>query len=211
MRPDHGGARHFGLRGGELSLISAKRLRAVIAFLLVLAFILVWQFGFQSRETKSTLYDPAARIDWYVNDGLMTRFDLQGTRSSMTDTDRIVHFEGRRESELTRPYSVGFKPNQEVTHTLSALSAIYKDDNSQLELAEQVELHHNPETDQAVAMFTPSLTYFPQRELAITHDPVEITSSSGETRAIGMEFYTAENRMELLSRVRGNYVATEKR
>ena len=192
-------------------MISINRLRLIVASLLVLALLLVWQFGFRSSDTQQTFTVNDRRIDWFVNEGLLTRYDLDGNRRSVTDAQTITHFEGRRESELTRPYSVGFKPSQEVTHTLSAMRATYQDDNSRLDLAEQVELHHNPETDQAVAMFTPSLTYFPNSELAVTEDPVEITSSSGETRAIGMEFYTAENRMELLSTVRGNYVATENR
>ena len=192
-------------------MISLSRVRLIIASLLVLALILVWQLGFRSDESAQTFVDKEQRIDWFVNEGVLTRYDLDGHRSSVTDTQRITHFEGRRESELTRPYSIGFKPSQEVTYTLSALTAVYQDDNSRLDLAEQVELYHNPETEQAVAMFTPSLTYFPDKELAVTDDPVEISSPSGETRAIGMELYTSENRMELLSRVRGTYVATEKR
>ena len=40
-------------------------------------------------------------------------------------------------------------------------------------------------------------------------DPVEIDSNSGVPRAVGMEYYIAEQRMELLTQVRGNYVATE--
>jgi len=192
-------------------LISLSRLRLLIASLLVLALILVWQLGFRSDESAQTFVDIEQRIDWFVNEGVLTRYDLNGNRSSVTDTQRITHFEGRRESELTRPYSIGFKPSQQVTHTLSSLTAVYQDDNSRLDLAEQVELYHNPETEQAVAMFTPSLTYFPNKELAVTDDPVEISTPSGETRAIGMELYTSENRMELLSRVRGTYVATEKR
>lgn len=192
-------------------MISLSRVRLLIASLLVLALILVWQFGFRSDQSAQTFVDKDQRIDWFVNDGVLTRYDLDGHRSSVTDTQRITHFEGRRESELARPYSIGFKPSQEVTHTLSALTAVYQDDNSRLDLAEQVELYHNPETEQAVAMFTPSLSYFPDKELAVTDDPVEISTPSGETRAIGMELYTSENRMELLSRVRGTYVATEKR
>lgn len=192
-------------------MISLSRLRLLIASLLVLALILVWQLGFRSDESAQTFVDIEQRIDWFVNEGVLTRYDLNGNRSSVTDTQRITHFEGRRESELTRPYSIGFKPSQQVTHTLSSLTAVYQDDNSRLDLAEQVELYHNPETEQAVAMFTPSLTYFPNKELAVTDDPVEISTPSGETRAIGMELYTSENRMELLSRVRGTYVATEKR
>ncbi len=192
-------------------MISANRLRLIVASILVLASLLVWQFGFRGADVQQTYLDSDQRIDWFVNEGLLTRYDVNGKRSSVTDAETITHYEGRRESELIRPYSVGFKPSQEVTHTLSAMRAIYQDDNSRLDLAEQVELHHNPETDQAVAMFTPSLTYFPDSELAVTDEEVEITSSSGETRAIGMEFYTAENRMELLSTVRGNYVATENR
>lgn len=192
-------------------MISLSRVRLLIASLLVLALILVWQLGFRSDESAQTFVDKEQRIDWFVNEGVLTRYDLDGHRGSVTDTERITHFEGRRESELTRPYSIGFKPSQEVTHTLSALTAVYQDDNSRLDLAEQVELYHNPETEQAVAMFTPSLTYFPDKELAVTDDAVEISTPSGETRAIGMELHTSENRMELLSRVRGTYVATEKR
>jgi len=192
-------------------LITAVRLRVSVATLLVLGLILTWQLAFQSSSERSIAADNEDRIDWFVNQGLLTRFNEEGLRISATDAQRIIHYDRRREIELSQPYSVGFNQDQSVTHTLSAQRAVYQDDNSQLELAQQVELHHNPETDQSVAMFTPTLTYYPQTGLAVTQDPVEITSNTGVTRAIGMEFYTTESRMELLSTVRGNYVATENR
>lgn len=185
------------------------RLRLVIASLLVLALLLTWQFGWRSETEAISATDPQQRIDWYVEGAVLTRYDEQGVRVSVTDALEITHFEGKKLSELKKPYTVGYSTEQNVDHTVSAEQALYLDDNSRLELLGKVELQLNPATEKAVAMFTPTLTYFPERELAVTDDPVEIDSSSGETRAIGMEYYIAEQRMELLSQVRGNYVATE--
>lgn len=190
-------------------MISLSRIRLLIAFLLVFGFILVWQLSWRTDETQVIDADLEQRVDWFVNEAILTRYSVEGVRSSVTDAREVVHFEGLKHSQFKEPYSVGFNANQQVAYTLKADSAVHQDDNSRVDLADNVELHHNPDRDQALAMFTPSLTYFPEKELAVTSDPVEIHSSSGETHAIGMEFYTSERRMELLSKVRGNYVAAE--
>lgn len=191
-------------------MISLSRLRLFVAFILIFGFILMWQYGWQDKQPEPLDVDLEQRIDWYVNEAVLTRFSISGERTSVTDAREVTHFEGLKESQFREPYSVGFNNRQEVAYTLKADSAIHQDDNSRVDLADRVELHHNPNDDQALAMFTPSLTYYPENELAVTDDPVEIHSRSGETRAVGMEFYTAERRMELLSQVRGNYVAAQK-
>ena len=185
------------------------RLRLTVASLLVLALLLTWQFGWRSDTEVISSTDPQQRIDWYVEGAVLTRYDEEGIRLSVTDALEIIHFEGKKLSELQQPYTVGYSTDQNVDHTLSAKQALYLDDNSRIDLMGKVELHLNPASEKAVAMFTPTLTYFPERELAVTGDPVEIDSNSGVTRAVGMEYYIAEQRMELLKQVRGNYVATE--
>jgi len=190
-------------------VIALNRLRLLIASLLVLALVLTWQFGWRTQTENEQFLDAQGRIDWYVEEGVLTRYAPQGTRLSVTDARQITHFENRQVSELEQPYAVGYNADQSVSYTLSAERAYYPDNNSRLDLEGKVELEHNPSTEMAVAMFTPTLTYFPERELAVTADSVEIETSSGHTRAVGMEFYTAERRMELLSQVRGNYVTTE--
>jgi len=190
-------------------LSAISRLRLVIALILILGFLLAWQFGGRQATETTSVSDPRQRVDWFVEQALLTRYDENGARISATDAPRVTHYDGRQESHIDNPYSVGFQPDQSVSHTLKADRAIHPDDNSQLALSGNVELQHKPDTEQAVAIFTPTLTYFPETKLALTADPVQINTSSGETTAVGMEFYTAERRMELLSTVRGTYVGTQ--
>lgn len=191
-------------------MISVYRLRFIIASLLILALLVVWQYGWQTGESGAASDNRGQnRVDWFVYGGVHTRYDLEGTRRSVTDSPEVTHYESQQRSHLRKPYSVGLFPDQRVSHTLSAEEAYHWDDNSRILLEQQVELHHNPETAGAIAFYTPSLNYYPEQGLAITQDHVEIDADGAETQAVGMEFYTTERRIELLSQVRGNYVPAQ--
>lgn len=187
-----------------------SKLRIIIASLLVLALILGFQFSSDSeRAPDLSSTAPDTRIDFFVTQGVITRWSVEGIRESVTTAEYAEHFESRKLLELDYPYSVGYTAEGEVAHTLSSVSGIYLDDNSRIDLAGTVELHHNPDTEKDTALYTEQLSYYPETGLAQTDLPVEFLNSQGQTNAEGMEFYTQENRVELLSKVRGTYVPSE--
>ena len=187
-----------------------SKLRLIIAFLLVLALILGFQFSRDGDRVPSELTTaPDTRIDFFVTEGIVTRWSVDGTRQSVTTAEYAEHFESRKQLEMDYPYSVGYTTEGKVAHTLSSVTGVYLDDNSRIDLAGNVELHHNPETENDTALYTEQLSYYPETGLAQTDLPVEFLNSQGQTNAEGMEFYTQENRVELLSKVRGTYVPSE--
>lgn len=188
--------------------MNQARLRIILATLLVVALILAFQFGGE-RAVRDQVGDQAAadKIDFFISDGVLTRWTTDGSRESVTSTDYLRHSENRNRMWLTNPYTVGYLNNTEISHTLSSETAIYLDDNSLLELAGTVELHHNPGTEQETGLFTEKLFYFPEQQIARSDEQVEILNSQGQTYATGMNYYANEKRIELLSNVRGTYVS----
>ncbi len=186
-----------------------SKVRILIAFFLVMTIILLFQFSFESDQPlTSGQTNNANRIDFFVRDAVVTRWSIEGSRESITTTDYAEHLENQKLIRMSHPYSVGYGSDGKVIHTLNADSGNYLDDNSRIDLAGSVELHHNPESDMDTALYTEQLSYYPNKDLATTDLDVEFLNSSGQTTATGMEFYTRENRVELLSAVKGAYVPT---
>ncbi len=184
-----------------------NKVRISIAFLLIMLIILYYQFGIQDdQKNPARIANQGSSIDFFMKDSIITRWSAEGDKVSVTTAEYAEHFDVRKLMKLDDPYSTGFNPDGTVVHRINANTAIYPDDNSRIDLAGSVELHHNPETDQNTALFTEQLSYFPDQGLATSDQQVEFLSRSGKTKAQGMEFYTRENRLELLSTVRGTYV-----
>lgn len=184
-----------------------NRIRIFIAFLLIMVIILFFQFGIKNDQDSPTRISNESRsIDFFIKDSVITRWSAEGEKISVTIAKYAKHFDARKLMELDHPYSLGFYSDGTIAHTLNANTAIYPDDNSRIDLAGSVALHHNPETEQDTTLLTEQLSYFPDRGLATSDQQVEFRSRSGQTNAQGMEFYTRENRLELLSTVRGTYV-----
>ena len=189
-----------------------KNIRLIIASCLVVGFV-AFSLMFEnvdiesSRETTST----DDRIDFFVTDATLTRWSNNGDLISVTQSPFAEHHPHKERLTLQAPYSVGYRIDGSTEHTLSAVKGYLNDDNSRFDLAGDVELHHNPEKDQGTVLLTEQLTYFPELELATSDVAVEFLNDQGSTQGIGMTLNTAQNRLDILSRVRGQYVSSTSR
>ncbi len=184
-----------------------SKLRIVIATALVatiLATTFFWQKEGETIQKPTTA--ATEQIDFFVTDGTLRRWDETGSLVSVTNTPYAEHLPNSKVMLIDTPYSVGFTSKGSVDHTLSAKKGTLLDDNSRFDLAGEVELHHNPETESDTALFTEALSYFPDTGIATSDVAVEFLNQQGTTTGVGMKLDTEQQKLDILTKVRGTYV-----
>ena len=184
-----------------------SKLRIFIATALIAAILASTFFWQKEGETvQKTTSATTEQIDFFVTDGTLRRWDEKGVLVSVTNTPYAEHRPNSKVMLINTPYSVGFTAKGSVDHTLSAKNGTLLDDNSRFDLAGDVELHHNPETESDTALFTEALSYFPDTGIATSDVAVEFLNQQGSTTGVGMKLDTEHQKLDILSNVRGTYV-----
>src|SRR5512134_1598775 len=104
--------------------------------------------------------------------------------------------------------SVDFRPADETAWSLSAASAQYARDGSQLDLSGNVEVRSVP-TDEAnrLTIATEKLLFSPDTSSAESDEAVEIRVGDWQLHAVGLRTHLKEDTLELESQVHGTLVA----
>lgn len=90
-------------------------------------------------------------------------------------------------------------------YLLSADRGTLPDSREQILLAGNVQLHDNPAAGLPGQVTTDQLTLYPPRDYAHTDHPVQMQRGTDTTSAVGMDLFFDQQRIELLSDVKGEY------
>ena len=183
----------------------SNRLRLIIAAIILIPVLLYWGFtGSPGSYVDESRSDSNKTMDYFVNQAMVTEWTDEGALKNTLNTSRLEHNPTLLQSHLTLPINYRYSDNQPPTRITSE-TGITMDDNSRTDLAGDVQVNDNPESDTGTIMTTETLSIFPQEDYATSKDRVTITSPDGMQTGIGMHTDFNTRTMTLHSRVEGRY------
>ena len=183
----------------------SNRLRLIIAAIILIPVLLYWGFtGSPGTHLNDKPSDTSKSMDYFVNHASVTEWSIDGTLKNTLNTNRLEHNPTLQQSHLTQPINYRYRDKQPPTRITSD-TGITMDDNSRTDLAGNVLVNDNPESDNATIMTTQTLSVFPLKDYATSKDRVTISSPNGMQTGIGMHADFNTRTMTLHSRVEGRY------
>ncbi len=177
-------------------------------FLLVISvlagIILVWK----SDDSNISLPDNKAyqeEPDFFVVNGLYTLFNEHGKISSKLKSKEAKHYPDRNIAVLSQPHLLVYR--EDDTHwKLTADFGEYDLTKEQVKLTRNVVITRDEQLTTPWTLKTESLTLFNKTRFITTKQPVTISDSVNIINGTGMNGWIDNKKIELTSRVRGNYV-----
>lgn len=183
----------------------SQRWRLVIAATLLTPPLIWWGWSTPTVPDTNLGSKPDLQVDFFIQNASMTRWNEDGTPAHNISTPLMRHLP---ESELTlleAPELIVPEQSDQTSYRLQAGLGRIPDSHEQVELAGGVLLHDNPLSGVAVRLSTEQLTFFPAEDRAHTGHNVQIQRAEDITEALGMDVFFEEQRIELLSDVKGVY------
>ncbi len=182
----------------------SQRQRLLIAVALVAAPLVWW--GLITPEDSAPATDSAQveQVDFFIRNAEITRWQDDGSIGQVLTTPLMQHYPERATMQLETP--VTRVPGNEGGHyLLSADQGSLPDSQEQILLAGNVRLQDNPATGLPGLMTTDQLILYPPRDYAHTDHPVRMQRGADTTSAVGMDLFFDQQRIDLLSDVKGEY------
>lgn len=149
--------------------------------------------------------------DFYLKDFTLTTMDKSGAPRNRLASPYMVHYADDDVSEVTTPRMQVFKKDAPPWHIDAGSGVIFSEGKTVLLRGGVVISQNNPQNGQRTTLRTPDLTVTPDSESAETASPVNFSDSAGNVvDAVGMRANFKDERLELLSQVRGQYVPAKK-
>lgn len=148
--------------------------------------------------------------DFYLKDFTLITMDKTGALLNRLESPYMVHYADDGVSEVTTPRMRVFRKNAPPWQIDAGTGVILAEGKTVL-LRDGVIIRQNhPQNGQHSTLRTADLTVTPDREFAETASPVSFTDSAGTAvDAVGMRANFTDERLELLSQVRGKYVSAK--
>ncbi|KGK43100.1 hypothetical protein LH51_02005 [Nitrincola sp. A-D6] len=185
-------------------MFNAARLKLITGLALLLAALLYWGIFGSPGEILSGDPDDPERVDFFIRDAYITRFDENGQLSRIIESPHLQHFPVPELITLTSPLITLPRDNGGDTQISSDLGSM-PDDESKIELAGNVRVIDNSAAETPWVLTTSVMTLLPPDDYAETDAPVQLIQGTNRTDAIGMQAWLREHRIDLLSDVRGYY------
>lgn len=185
-------------------MLNTARLKLITGLALLLTALIYWGFVGGPGETLSGDPDDPERVDFFIRNAHITTFDENGQLSRIIESPHLQHFPARELMTLTDPLITLQRQDEGSTQISSELGSI-ADDESKIELAGSVRLIDNSPLKAPLVLTTSVMTLLPPQNYAETHAPVQIQQGNHQTDAIGMQAWLSDNRIDLMSDVRGYY------
>jgi LPS export ABC transporter protein LptC len=173
----------------------------VLAILAAATWLATWQ-----REDTSQPVGRAAEAEplgYYARGARVSGTDEQGRLTYRIFAERLDELPGEERLHLTG-VNVDYWPADDAAWSLSAASAQYARDGSQIDLSGKVELRSAPtDGSKAVTVTTEELRFSPDMSSAETNGPVEIRVGDWQLRGLGLRADLKERSLALESVVNG--------
>lgn len=150
--------------------------------------------------------DSSPKIDFYATNSVTDQYDSQGKLDYHMTSVRIERMTDTSISYVTLPSILLYKGKEQpwdITSKRAEVSA----DGDEIEFITDVVIKRTDEKMRPIEITSTNMTAYLSKEYAHTTQPVNIASAQGTTNAVGMNAFLKEGKIELLSRVRGQYDA----
>lgn len=182
--------------------------RILIATLLVALAVLLnnWLSG-KREESRREKEEAGLHVpDYFLRDFTATTMNSAGRPDQRLQAALMQHFGDDGSMELTQPRLTlyandkGGEPWQ-----ISAARGQVRAGGREVVLSGDVRMHRS-DNGQELELQTDNMLIRPQQRYAQTDAPVTVTAPQGRMTAVGLRAFLTDQRLELLSRVRGDYV-----
>lgn len=183
-----------------------RRALIIISLVTLLVIATTWLSQRSDKPVPRTAQTEVQLADYFIRgfDGTVTT--ANGLPSYHLVSGSLTHFAESDTIELTQPNLTVFRP-QEEQWQVEAENGTMEGDGNQVTLRGKVILTQQSKT-QPLQLRTDELLLYPDSQYGETDYPVTISAPSGSVSGVGMKVYGKENRLLLLSDVRGRYETT---
>lgn len=180
--------------------------RSIIGFLLVSAAISSgWSIFISKEPTPSITTSSAKKPDAFMENVVAIITNKEGKPSLKIETPKMVHYASDDTTEITAPHVTVYRQTPNPWYINSDFAKASQG-IAQIIFWDHVVIHHpddkvNPDT----TMLTPSLTIFPDKQIAKTNEAVTLTQPDTTIHAIGMLANLDNGTVKLMSQARTEY------
>jgi LPS export ABC transporter protein LptC len=143
----------------------------------------------------------------YIDDFLATRMDDLGIRQYTLEAPHLVELPRQQGTHVEQPTMSVFQTGQVRDWIIRAENGWMSANNDLIKLQEQVSLIRPAETGkQPIVITTRNVAVQPNEGFAETSEAVRAETPNGVLEGVGLKAYFHEEKIRLLSQVRGSYV-----
>lgn len=179
--------------------------RRTLLIIMVVALLLSLSNWLMEKTKMPGLLPPVVseeRPDYFINGLVAVETNEQGKLSQRVEAAHLAHMPDTNVSLLEQPRLEVFRDNKVEWRAESREGQIFG--QQELLLSGNVELRQ-PGAKVPVWLNTESLRLFPQRHYAETDQAVVLRRGNSRVDGTGLELYGDEQRLVLLSKVRGHH------
>ncbi|HHH49216.1 MAG TPA: LPS export ABC transporter periplasmic protein LptC [Gammaproteobacteria bacterium] len=167
------------------------------------------------QEAETPAVAPLAGIevpDAFMEGVVMRAMDSQGRPRYEMRAARAVHFASGDRTDFDTPFLTFYRPDGRLW-TLAAAHGEARGGDRDILLSGEVVMRRprdaaQPTGPAEVEVLTRELRIFSEREYAETDQPATIVHAYGRVDAVGMKVWFKQERLQLLSQVKGIYATT---
>jgi lipopolysaccharide export system protein LptC len=176
----------------------------LVALALLLVALGNWLVEQGAKEVDKRLApESVVQQDYYLNEVTITAFDEKGQPQHRLQASQLSHITAAEQTEIQQPDLEVLAQNKVVWHVVAERGEINVQQDLVL-LQGKVNLTQ-PDKGTPLRLTTSALRIQPKRGRADTDQPVSLTQGNSRIDAVGMNIDQQEQRLLLLSQVRGRY------
>lgn len=183
-----------------------KRELLYLGILAALAGLSAWFLATVKTSIRDSTFVDENVPRLYADNFQLVHTNRQGTRNYTLTAPRLVQLPGQEGTQVQQPAMDIFEHGDLPVWLLRAETGWVSADNEVIQL--ETVTFTRPATSGKYPMIltTSKLTLYPKRDFAETAEPVRMDSPNSQVTAKGLKAYLDEDRLELLSEVRGRHV-----
>lgn len=180
----------------------------IASVLVALAVILNnWLSGQRQQRTQQREAAAQHIPDYFLRGFTATTMDMQGQPDHQLSGELMLHYGDDGSMELTQPRLTLYAKGKALWH-LAAAQGVLNAGGSELTLSGGVRIHR-VESAGPLELTTDNMLIRPKQRYAETDAALTLLHPQGKMEAVGLRAYMQEERLVLLSQVRGRYVPTQ--
>ncbi|MEJ5209965.1 MAG: LPS export ABC transporter periplasmic protein LptC [Burkholderiales bacterium] len=153
------------------------------------------------KRDGSTRHDP----DFIVENFSAVRLGEDGKPRFTLAAVKMTHYPDTETSELVRPHFTRFSPTAAPLHALAQKGTVSRD-GEEVYLRDNVRIIREAHGDRSELTLTTSALHIqPEKELAMTDQPVTITDAHTQITGVGLKLNAKTRHFQILSRVKVHY------
>lgn len=168
----------------------------------------------QSFDLFSDIPETQSEPDYYTVNSQFLEYDANGNLSRSLESERLLHYPDTEQTSLEKPRITTYTPDGNPQWQASANTGLVEGDGSHFQLNQNVivwqmtasEAEDFKESQNVqLRLTTEQLNIDLDNDKVSTEQPVLISNSEGDTRAVGLFADMTTNRIQLKSQVQGLY------